>query len=178
MSQPGTPTLAKLVIGMFTGDRQTIVPVIGDLMAEMGPVDMVSPWMLFNHTDYYAGEMGAPLHRRVAVFKPLIEQQQLPDIKHFTNRIEARYAIDGRRRVNIDPGYLLAERFVLATGKNYSHRIFIGKGIYADLTLVYRSGDYQPLPWTYPDYRGDRLRSYLHAVRRKYLYDLRRESCV
>lgn len=178
MSQPRPPALAKLVIGMFTSDRQMAVPVIGDLLAEMGPVDMVSPWMRFTHTDYYAGEMGSPLHRRMAVFKPLIDQQQLPAIKHFTNHIEARHAIDGRRRVNIDPGYLLAERFVLATGKNYSHRIFIGKGIYADLTLVYRSGGYQPLPWTYPDYCENRMRGYLSAVRRKYLDDLRREPRV
>lgn len=178
MSEPGKPQPAKLVISMFMHDRQTVSPVIGDLCTEFGPLDMISPWMRFHHTEYYKAEMGAPLNRRMVVFRKLIEQQELADIKHLTNRIEGRYAESGRRRVNIDPGYLLAERFVLATGKNYSHRIFIGKGIYADLTLIYYSGGYQPLEWTYPDYREDRMRNYLNATRRKYLYDLKRGSRI
>lgn len=176
MSRPKPPKPAKLVISMFMHDREAIAPVIEDLCAELGPVDMISPWMHFDHTDYYEAEMGAPLHRRMAVFKNLIEQQKLADIKHFTNRVEDRYTDSARRRVNIDPGYLLAERFVLATGKNYSHRIFIGKEIYADLTLVYRSGSFQPLQWTYPDYGEQRMRRYLNAARRKYLDDLRRRE--
>jgi hypothetical protein len=174
MSRPKPPQPAKLVISMFMHDRQAIAPVIGDLCDDLGAVDMVSPWMRFNHTEYYTAEMGSPLYRRMVVFRKLIEQQDLADIKHHTNRLEARYADNGRRRVNIDPGYMLPERFVLATGKNYSHRIFIGKGIYADLTLVYHSGSFQPLEWTYPDYREDRMRSYLNATRRKYLDDLQR----
>ena len=176
MSQPKPPKPAKLVIGMFMKDRDAAAPVIMELCVDLGPVDMVSPWMLFDHTDYYAAEMGSPLYRRITAFRQLIEQQDLADIKHLTYRIENRFAKSGRRRVNIDPGYLLAERFVLATGKNYSHRILIGKGIYADLTLIYRGGSYQPLDWTYPDYREDRMRSYLKAVRRKYLADLKRRE--
>jgi hypothetical protein len=174
MSRPKPPKPAKLVISMFMHDRQTLVPVISDLCAELGAVDMVSPWMRFDQTNYYAAEMGDPLFRRMVVFKELIEQQHLADIKHFTNRVEDRFANSSCRRVNIDPGYLLPERFVLATGKNYSHRIFIGRGIYADLTLVYRSGSYQPLEWTYPDYREERMRRYLSATRCKYLDDLQR----
>ncbi len=176
MSRPIPPKPAKLVISMFMNDRQAVAAVISSLSADLGPVDMISAWMLFDHTDYYAAEMGGPLYRRLVVFKELIEQQNLADIKHFTNRVESRLADSSRRRVNIDPGYLLPERFVLATGKNYSHRIFIGQGIYADLTLIYHSGGFQPLEWTYPDYREDRMRRYLNATRRKYLDDLKRRS--
>ena len=176
MSRPKPPKPAKLVISMFMHDRQMVAPVTSELCAELGPVDMVSPWMRFDHTAYYAAEMGEPLHRRLVVLEELIEQQRLADIKLFTNRVEDRFAESSRRRVNIDPGYLLAERFVLATGKNYSHRIFIGNGIYADLTLVYRSGGFQPLEWTYPDYCEERMRNYLNAARRKYLDDLRRRN--
>ncbi|KPJ77173.1 MAG: GTP-binding protein [Deltaproteobacteria bacterium SG8_13] len=178
MSQPRPPKPAKLVISMFMSDRQAAAPVVSDLCAALGPVDMISQWMRFGHTNYYAAEMGEPLHRRMVVFKELIEQQSLAEIKHFTNRVERRFADGGRRRVNIDPGYLLPERFVLATGKNYSHRIFIGQGIYADLTLIYRSGGFHPLEWTYPDYREDRMRNYLCAARRKYLDDLQRGSRI
>ena len=75
-------------------------------------------------------------------------------------------------RVNIDPGYLLFERFVLATGKNYSHRIYIGEGIYADLTLIYQQGAYRPLPWTYPDYSEKAMGQFLMLVRKKYRLDI------
>jgi hypothetical protein len=129
--------------------------------------------LAFDYTDYYEPEMGRGLFRRVIAFKQLIAQDQLADIKLQTNAVEFRYSRKGKRRVNIDPGYLLRERFVLATGKNYSHRIYVGQGIYADLTLIYREGRYRPLDWTYPDYAADELRNFLTAVRRKYALDLK-----
>ena len=176
MSRPVPPKPAKLVISMFMKQRRLVSMAAEALHAEFGPLDMISPWLPFDHTDYYKPEMGTPLVRRMGVFKNLVEQADLADVKLRTNQIEDRFRQDGRRQVNIDPGYLLAERFVLATGKNYSHRIFIGKGIYADLTLIFRKGGYQPLEWTYPDYREDRLRGYLNTTRRKYLDDLKRRT--
>ena len=173
MSQPQPPHLAKLVIGLFMRQRELITPVAGDLTACFGAIDMVSPWFDFTYTRYYAPEMGTPLFRRVLVFKELIRQRDLADIKQQTNDIEHQYGRDDRRSVNIDPGYLLRERFVLATGKNYAHRIYIGKGIYADLTLIYRKGAFEPLAWTYPDYADRPTRDYLEQVRRKYVEDLK-----
>jgi hypothetical protein len=173
MSQLQPPHLAKLVIGLFMQRRELITPVAGDLTALFGAIDMVSPWFDFTYTHYYAAEMGTPLFRRVLVFKELIRQRDLADIKQQTNAVENRYGRDGRRSVNIDPGYLLRERFVLATGKNFAHRIYIGKGIYADLTLIYRKGAFEPLAWTYPDYADRPMRDYLEQVRRKYVEDLK-----
>jgi hypothetical protein len=117
--------------------------------------------------------MGAPLYRRMIAFKELIEQDALADIKHQTDDLEGRFSRDGRRRVNIDPGYLLRERFVLATGKNFSHRIYLRRGIYADLTLMYHKGGWQTLPWTYPDYAEPQMQAFLIKVRRKYVLDLK-----
>jgi hypothetical protein len=174
MSRPQPPAPAKLVVGLFMQKHHPILPVANDLEAAFGAIDMISPWFDFNYTDYYASEMGAPLFRRMIVFKNLTEQGLLADIKLTTNAIELKYSRDGNRTVNIDPGLLSRERFVLATGKNYSHRIYIGKGIYADLTLVYRNGAYHKLDWTYPDYAATALRGYLLAVRRKYVQDLKR----
>ncbi|MGA6927708.1 MAG: DUF4416 family protein, partial [Desulfosarcina sp.] len=118
-------------------------------------------------------EMGTPLSRRMIVFKPLIEQLQLAAIKGMTNRLEDKYRQQGGRRVNIDPGYLLPERFVLATGKNFTHRIYVGDGIYADLTLIYRKGAFRTLPWTYPDYADRQLIDFLSLVRKKYMVGLK-----
>lgn len=134
---------------------------------------MVSPWLDFHYTDYYQPEMGAPLFRRILTFQQLILQSRLSHIKCQTNDVEQALAERGRRTVNIDPGYLLYERFVLATGKNYAHRIYIGEGIYADLTLIYQDSAYQPLPWTYPDYKADEIRTFLLQVRQKYGADLK-----
>jgi hypothetical protein len=171
MSSPQRPDPAKLVVGVFLKERILFQEVAADLVTAFGPLDLVSPWMVFDDTTYYDREMGAPLWRRLLAFRSLIGQDQLADIKLVTNALEQARAADGRRRVNIDPGYLLLERFVLATGKNYSHRIYLGRGIYADLTLIYRQGAFRALPWTYPDYGGQPIGHFLHVVRRKYAVD-------
>jgi Domain of unknown function (DUF4416) len=176
MSQPQTPKPAKLVAGFFVKDKTLAVDIVGDLQDRLGPVDMASAWLNFDFTTYYEKEMGGPLYRRLIVFKSLIAQTDLAAIKRMTNELEQNYQRQGQRRVNIDPGYLLAERFVLATGKNFTHRIYIGQGIYADLTLIYQKGDFRTLPWTYPDYADRRLIDFLILVRNKYMLDLKKRE--
>ncbi len=173
MSIPRAPNPAKLVIGIITGDRALFEPISLELAADYGPVDIISDWMPFDYTDYYESEMGTALNRRMMTFKHLIHQEELKGIKLATNRIEQAYSDDGRRRVNIDPGYLLHERFVLASGKNFSHRIYIGDGIYADLTLIYQRGGFVALPWTYPDYADRPMLELLTRIRHKYSIDLK-----
>jgi hypothetical protein len=172
MSQPRPPKPAKLVIGFFSKEKELGIKVVNALVDEYGAVDMASSWLPFNFTTYYNNEMGRPLYRRLVAFKQLIHQASLADIKLFTNDLENEHSTNGKRLINIDPGYLLHERFVLATGKNYSHRIHIGKGIYADLTLMYTKGGFEPLPWTYPDYASDNIMNFLKLVRKKYTIDL------
>ena len=176
MSLPQKPKPAKLVAGFFVKDKALAMDIAQDLQERLGPVDMVSAWFHFDFTTYYEKEMGAPLHRRLMVFKPLVQQTELPAIKRMTNELEIVYQRQGQRRVNIDPGYLLAERFVLATGKNFTHRIYIGQGIYADLTLIYQKGDFRTLPWTYPDYADRHLIDFLILARNKYMLDLKKRK--
>jgi hypothetical protein len=173
MSQPKDPMLAKLVVSVFLKEKDLIKSIAEELMEKFGAVDLVSKWMPFDRTTYYQSEMGSPLVRRMMVFNRLIEQQALSDIKLTTNGIEKRHVVNNKRCVNIDPGYLLLERFVLATGKNFSHRIYIGKQIYADLTLVYKKGRFQTLPWTFPDYADHGMRMFLEKAREKYVFDLK-----
>jgi hypothetical protein len=173
MSTPTPPQPAKLVIGLFTKAKARADDVCSRLQERYGPIDLASRWFDFSYTDYYCAEMGVPLFRRVFSFERLIAQERLAEIKCHTNTIETVFSRQGRRRVNIDPGYLLYERFVLATGKNYTHRIYIGREIYADLTLIYQKGAYQPLPWTYPDYASPQMVDFLLQVRRKYGADLK-----
>ena len=176
MSTPRKPQPAKLVIGLLLNDKNLLAEVAEELQGVFGAIDWCGPWLDFDYTDYYAAEMGSPLYRRMLVFKKLIDQMDLASIKLHTNQIEQKYAQAGQRRVNIDPGYLLFERFVLATGKNYAHRIHVGHGIYADLTLIYQQGAYRPLPWTYPDYQEKAIGEFLLEVRRKYGEDIRSKT--
>ncbi len=173
MSRPVKPQPAKLVVGFFTGDKQLLNQIFNALIADFGSVDMVSPWLAFDYTRYYEAEMGCPLFRRMIAFKDLIKQDDLARIKIITNTIEKKFSQDNSRRVNLDPGYMLGERFVLATGKNYTHRIYLGLKIYADLTLIYQKGAFQTLPWTYPDYAAPDMLLFLNQVRNKYLADLK-----
>jgi hypothetical protein len=173
MSLPKAPKPAKLVIGLFMREKLLIDKVAAELIDLFGSIDTVSPWLSFDYTDYYEPEMNAPLFRRMLTFKELVKQSSLADVKILTNEIESNYSRRKKRRVNIDPGYMLKERFVLATGKNFSHRIYIGRKIYADLTLIYTKGDFKPLPWTYPDYSDQKMLSFLRQVREKYIADLK-----
>ncbi len=173
MSLPQPPTPAKLIVGFFVQDKALAAGIVQELQDRLGPIDMISAWLNFDFTTYYEKEMGAPLSRRLVVFKKLVEQTELAVIKRMTNALEHTYQVQGQRRVNIDPGYLLPERFVLATGKNFTHRIYIGQGIYADLTLIYQKGAFRTLPWTYPDYADKQLIDFLTLVRKKYMLELK-----
>ena len=176
MSQPRIPKPAKLVVSLLVSQKCRLDPVAEALSNRFGPLDVVSSWWPFAYTTYYRAEMGTPLWRRMLAFSKLIRQDALADIKLFTNTVEQRCLANGGRSVNIDPGYLLHERFVLASGKNFTHRIYIGQGIYADLTLIYTGGGFKTLPWTYPDYAATEMLTYLTRVRSKYGIDLKQQA--
>jgi hypothetical protein len=173
MGIPREPKPAKLVVSVFMKDTSLFQQAAGGLCESFGSVDMVSAWLPFNKTDYYTAEIGSPLFRRLIAFCKLIEQDTLADVKLFANRLEDQFSKDGKRLVNIDPGYLLAERFVLATGKNYTHRVYLREGIYADLTLIYCKGRFRSLDWTYPDYAGGAIINFLKSVRDRYMYQMK-----
>jgi len=130
----------------------------------------------FTHTDYYAKEMGVPLFKRLLAFERLFIPDELAPNKLITNFIESDLSVGGRRRVNLDPGYLDAARVVLASTKDHAHRIFLGKGVYGEVTLLYRKGAFQPLPWTYPDYREAGTLAFLEAARVWYLRKMARAA--
>jgi len=173
MSRPHEPKRAKLFVSVISAAPERIARALAALAERYGPMDFVSAVLPFAYTDYYYAEMGSPLWRRFGSFVSLVGQGDLVRIKEETNELEGKMSEGGRRSVNIDPGYLLAERLVLATGKNCAHRIYLDRGIYADLTLVFHRKAYQPLPWTYPDYGDEGVRGWLGVLRQKYLLQLR-----
>lgn len=178
MGQPRPPQPVKLIVSAFApGDEllQTAKPL---LVAEWGETDFESDLLPFEHTAYYAPEFGSGLVRRVWAFRQLIDPGDLAAIKVRTNQIEQGLAVDGRRRVNLDSGYLCQAKLVLATTKNHGHRIYIGRtpetvGIYAEVTLQYRDKAFRPFPWTYPDYATPEYCKMFEEIRRIYINQLR-----
>jgi len=173
VSTPKDADDVKLVASLFSPEEKTLEEVIVELQATYGSTDWLSPPLFFDRTRYYEKEMGWPLHRRFVSFKLLIRPEAIVDIKLQTNELEKRYIQEGRRKVNIDPGYVAMERLVFATGKNYTHRILLSKGIYADLTLVFHQRGFQTLPWTYRDYADPVVIGYFNDIREHYKNQLR-----
>jgi len=138
-----------------------------------GEVDYESELLPFCHTDYYTAEFGPGLVRRIWTFGPLIDPGQLAAIKIQTNALEQRWAVDSQRQVNLDSGYVSPAKLVLATTKNHGHRIYLGEGIYAEVTLQYRDGAFRPWPWTYPDYGTRQYCALFEEIRGRYLAQLR-----
>lgn len=173
MSTPKEPDKVKLFSSIFSAEKELIDKVIEELITLFGQSDIISPWLLFDRTRYYEREMGWPLHRRFIVFRDLIKPEDIVETKLKTNGIENKYLNEGNRQANIDPGYISLERIVLATGKNYTHRIYLSHGIYADLTLVFNRGTFKPLEWTYRDYSDPDSIDFFNIEREKYKNQLR-----
>jgi hypothetical protein len=176
MSHPHPPEKVRFIASLFSPEKGIIQEAIAQLSKIYGPVDWVSPEMFFDRTRYYAKEMGWPLHRRFISFQDLISPETLVEVKLRSNAIENDYLLLGNRQINIDPGYISLERVILATGKNYIHRIYLGKGIYADLTLVFKRGSFKPLEWTYRDYSAPEMIAAFNELRGAYLKKIRDSS--
>ncbi len=165
MSRRTTPPPARRIASAIYREEGRFRKASERLAARMGPVLRVSEPFPFDGTAYYEPEMGAPLFRRFLVFRGTAPRDSLVEAKLAAEAVERATAVDGRRTVNLDPGLVTEENLVLATGKNYTHRVYLGDGVFADLALVYGNGEYRPLPWTYPDYASEEVRAFLKGVR-------------
>ena len=120
-------------------------------------------------TDYYEKEMGKNLKKAIFFFKDLKSPEFLVELKHICYEIERKFADGkGNRKINLDPGYIELSKVVLSTFKNYSHRIYLGKGVYAEVTLIYKNKTFNPLSWTYPDYTQREIIEIFNKAREEY----------
>jgi hypothetical protein len=155
---------------MFTNRLKLFQETLKILKKRFGPVDYESPLLPFDKTDYYEEEFGKNLKRKFYSFKRLIKAEELPRIKILTNSLEKKFGDKrGNRLINLDPGYLAPAKLVLATTKDYQHRIYYGKGIYGEVTLRYKKGSFIPWEWTYPDYRIKEYVEIFNHVRKIYM---------
>ena len=169
------PLAVKLVIGMISREENLFKEVEKELSQKFGSIDFESPLLSFHYTNHYKKEMGANLKRKFVSFAKLINPAKIVEIKLFTNQIEKNflYPRSNRRRLNLDPGYVTLAKLVLATSKNFQHRIYIREGIYADITLRYRRGKgFVPWEWTYPDYKSKEYLEIFNHLREIYRHQI------
>ena len=173
MGKAREPRPVKLISSLFSANETLLAVARGALADLFGPLDYQSELLPFDHTRYYEREFGAGLLRQIVAFAILIAPERLAEIKHATNDLERTWSVDGRRRVNLDPGYVSLCKLVLATTKDYAHRIYLGQGIYAEVTLQFKHGAFRAFEWTYPDYASPRYLEICTEIRSFYAQQLR-----
>jgi hypothetical protein len=151
--------------GIIYREESVFNKVISQLKEKLGEIDIITESFAFNFTDYYTKEMGDNLLRRFVSFKNLKDPIELSDIKILTNNIEEKYSVNGSRVINLDPGYVDFSKVVLASTKDFTHRLYIGKGIYAEVTMFYKDKKFNFSPWTYKDYQSKEYLGFFYEVR-------------
>ena len=165
------PQRVKLFTGMLTSLPEILPEIETRLAAAFGVIDLRSDPYPFDMTHYYDKEMGSPISRYFLSFAGLVMPTEISAIKRMTNEMEAAFATEHggvRRPVNLDPGYLEESKIVLASTKNFYHRIQLADGIYGEVTLRYSAGSWQAFPWSFPDFRSGRYDEFLTRLRRMY----------
>jgi hypothetical protein len=173
-AKPFTPV--KLICGLISGNPSVFAAVQDALSRLFGSIDSESPFFDFSLTDYYEKQMGPGLRRKFMSFERLIPPESLSEIKLRTNALEEEMQSElqeVRRVVNIDPGYLDSASLIMATAKDFAHRVPLRNGIYAHLELLFGKDTVRCLDWTYPDFRSSQYHDWLLSVRRLYLAQIR-----
>jgi len=166
-----------LILAAFSRHEEALAWGRTKTESAWGPIALASDAFEFRETNYYDATMGVGLRKQFLAFERLIDPEQLVELKLQTNEWEAEYAAlarrDEQRPLNLDPGYITLAKLVLASTKDHAHRIYLGRGIYAEITLKFRDGAWQASDWTYPDYRRadfqelfSRCREYLKVAAR------------
>jgi len=171
------PDPVKLIIGILAADAEALAAGRDVVVEQFGAVDMVSDIWPFDMTEYYVEQTGGSILKQFVSFEELIMPDIIGDIKHKTNAIEQRLAgeLDSSlpRPVNIDPGFIEPSKLVLATTKNFAHRIYIGNRMWAEVTLLYEKGKWLSLPYTFPDHKKQNYQEFFSKVRARLVQQLR-----
>lgn len=169
MAIPRVPEKALFFVGILAAGRAELDLAAGALAERFGCPGRGSVVWSFENTSYYLDELGAEPLRAFLAWEPPYATDDIAGKKLITNAMEVELAgrVGGvlRRPVNLDPGYLTQAKLVLASAKNYAHRVHLRESIYAEVTLQYRGGRFHALPWTFPDYGSGRYDDFFLGLR-------------
>lgn len=156
----------KLFCGVILSPTLSQDEAVAGLNGIFGVIDYISPLVDFcKYTEYYNPEMGDDLKRFFVSFEELAHRGLLPDMKLKSIQLEKKLSVDGKRRVNLDPGYMTLGQLFLASTKDNFFRIYLRDGIYAEVTLYYERGEFRSFPWTYRDYASEEYHAVFHRMR-------------
>ena len=176
MAEPRPPDQVLLVVATFSRHEQALRWARERLERSFGDIGLDSPTYDFVQTAYYEPMMGPGLLKRLFAFRNLVPADGLPAIKLHTNALEQELAGTGayaeERPLNLDPGFLSLGKFSLATMKDQAHRIYLGAGVFAENTLRFQDGAFEPWTWTYADYRLPEVLAFLKSARDYYRLQL------
>ena len=172
--QPQSVTPVKLIFGVLYSDEKLLEQAKDMLSDIYGKIDYQSPVFDFTISEYYYPEMGFPIFRLFFSHQNLIYPNQLAKIKIETNEIELKLAVSEKRKVNLDPGYMDYDKYVLASAKYNGQKVYLDLGIYADLTLRYEKGRFFPFPWSFPDFKSGIYNEAFIMIRAKYKGQVRK----
>jgi len=116
----------KLICGIIASEERFFKRAEERLVELYGSLDLASQIFEFDFTDYYEEQMGQNLKRKFVSFDNLIFPESLGEIKIRTNALEEEIKEEfkaGKRIVNLDPGFLTASALIMATSKDFAHRI-------------------------------------------------------
>ncbi len=174
------PNPVKLIVGILASDERCLNAARDAVLASLGAADLVSEAWTFDQTDYYSKEIGPDVLRQFVSIGELVPPGVLADVKHRTNAIEQELAktlaTPYPRPVNLDPGVIEPSKLILASTKNFAHRIYLGKQMYAEVTLVFDKGQWRTLPYTFPDYYRPEYHEFLSLARTRLVEQLRQQS--
>jgi hypothetical protein len=177
MAEPRPPLPLLLVVAAFSRHADALARARQHLEREFGPAGLAGEPFPFDQTAYYGPTMGPDLRKQLLAFRDLVAPERLAEIKLRTNALERELASAGGwpepRPLNLDPGLLALGKFLLATTKDQAHRVYLRDGVYAEVTLRYHAGQFEPWPWTYADYRTPHVRDFLRQARDYYRQRLR-----
>ena len=173
MAKTELPLPVKYVIAVLYRNREALERAKNAVCGQWGTLDFEGDDHLFDVTDYYEPEMGTPLYRRLMAFETLYPPTLIVDMKLGCNDIEDILAEEGKRTINLDAGYLDHNKYLLASAKEAGQKVYIDRGIYADLSGRYKGGKYRPFEWSFPDFRDGRYDEELLAIRRLYMEQIK-----
>ena len=167
-----TPTDALLFFAIFSGSQECLDRTKDRLLEEYGPLLVLGPRISFTDTDYYDRTMGPGLRKEWFAVDRIIDQSDLGPLKIATQRLEGLITEETsggvKRPINIDPGMIDLGKVMLASTKNHAHRVYVGSGIFVEVTLYLCEGMWAGWPWTYPDYRRTEVHDFFTRAREEY----------
>ena len=169
MSLPDKFPPVMLAISVLYNDEAILEQMVEDLGVLFGKIVLRSEPYQFDKTSYYEPEMGENILRSFITFEQHVSPATQAETKLRTNSIESEFIENGQRRVNLDPGILTAHNLILTTGKDFSHRIYLQNGIFAEVTLMVNKGRLSPLQWTYADYQSPIALDFFEKQRQEFL---------